>query len=126
MLGLCHWLLFSTAVFCVTIGSFTCMLGHFSMFDSLQTVAHQAPLCMEFSRQEYCSELLCPPPGNLSNLGPNPSLYTVSYIGRQVPYYQCHLGSLLAPLHVPYGKCENGCYSHVIMGVMLRSLKGVS
>ena len=29
------------------------------------TVAHQAPLTMGFSRQEYRSELPCPPPGHL-------------------------------------------------------------
>ena len=29
----------------------------------------QAPLSMGFSRQEYWSELLCPPPGDLSNPG---------------------------------------------------------
>ena len=28
----------------------------------------QAPLCMGFSRQEYWSGLLCPPPGDLPNL----------------------------------------------------------
>ena len=36
--------------------------------DSLQpqwTVAHQAPLSMEFSRQEYWSGLPFPPPGDL-------------------------------------------------------------
>ena len=32
------------------------------------TVARQAPLSMEFSRQEYWSGLLFPSPGNLSNL----------------------------------------------------------
>ena len=30
-------------------------------------VAHQAPLSMGFSRQEYWSELPFPPPGDLSN-----------------------------------------------------------
>ena len=34
------------------------------------TIAHQAPLFMEFSRQEYCSGLPCPPPGDL----PNPAI----------------------------------------------------
>ena len=29
------------------------------------TVAYQAPLSMEFSRQEYWNGLSCPPPGNL-------------------------------------------------------------
>ena len=32
-------------------------------------VAHQAPLSMEFSRQEYWSGLPLPSPGDLSNLG---------------------------------------------------------
>ena len=32
------------------------------------TVAHQAPLSMGFSRQEYWSGLPCPPPGDLPNL----------------------------------------------------------
>ena len=33
------------------------------------TVACQAPLSMGFSRQEYCSGLPCPPPGDLPNPG---------------------------------------------------------
>ena len=32
-------------------------------------IVHQAPLSMEFSRQEYWSGLLCPPPWYLSNPG---------------------------------------------------------
>ena len=45
------------------------------MPDSLQptwTGAHQAPLSMEFSRQEWYSGLLSPPPGDLSNPGIEP------------------------------------------------------
>ena len=38
------------------------------------TVAHWAPLSMGFSRQEYCSELSFPPPGDLPNPGIEPSL----------------------------------------------------
>ena len=37
------------------------------MSDSLQTVARQAHLAMELSRQEYWSGWLCPPPGDLPN-----------------------------------------------------------
>ena len=33
------------------------------------TAAHQAPLSMGFSRQEYWSELPCPSPGDLPNPG---------------------------------------------------------
>ena len=38
----------------------------------LWTVAHQAPLSMGFSRQEYCSGLPCPPPGDLPHPGIKP------------------------------------------------------
>ena len=34
------------------------------LFVTPQTVAHQAPLSMGFSRQEHCSELPFPPPGD--------------------------------------------------------------
>ena len=37
------------------------------LFATLWTVAHQAPLSMEFSRQEYWSGLPFPPPGDLPN-----------------------------------------------------------
>ena len=42
------------------------MLSRFSRmrFHIPWTVACQAPLSMGFSRQEYWSELPCPPPGN--------------------------------------------------------------
>ena len=47
------------------------------------TVAHQAPLSMEFSRQEYWSELPFPIPGDLPNLGINPaSLVSPALAGR--------------------------------------------
>ena len=37
-----------------------------------QTVLHQTPLSMGFSRQEYWSELPFPSPGDLPNLGIKP------------------------------------------------------
>ena len=37
------------------------------LFATPWTIAHQAPLSMEFSRQEYCSGLPFPPPGYLPN-----------------------------------------------------------
>ena len=39
---------------------------------TLWTVAHQAPLSMEFSRQGYWSGLPCLPPGDLPNPGIKP------------------------------------------------------
>ena len=38
------------------------------------TLAHQAPLSMEFSRQEYWSGLPFPPPGDLPDSGVEPTL----------------------------------------------------
>ena len=43
--------------------------SHVPLFVTPWTVAHQAPLSMGFSRQEYWSGLPCPPPGRLSNPG---------------------------------------------------------
>ena len=48
------------------------MLSGFSrvqLFVTLWIVAHQTPLSIGFSRQEYWSRLPCPPPGDLSDLG---------------------------------------------------------
>ena len=54
------------------LNQFACVLSHFScvrLFATLQTAAHQAPLSMEFSRQEYWSGLPFPSPGDLPNPG---------------------------------------------------------
>ena len=61
------------------------MLSHFSCvrrFVTLWTVAHQAPLCMGFSKQEYWSGLPFPPPGDLPNPGIKPvSVMSPALIG---------------------------------------------
>ena len=41
------------------------------------TIAHQAPLSMGFSRQEYWSGFQCPPPGALPNPGMEPGSPTM-------------------------------------------------
>ena len=56
-----------------------CMLSHFSrgqLFVTLWTTAHQSPLSMEFSRQEYWSGLPFPPPGDL----PDPGIELMSLV----------------------------------------------
>ena len=59
---------------------------------TLWTVAHQVPLSMGFSRQEYQSGLPFPTPGHLPNPWIEPtSLTSVSYFRRQVLYCWCHL-----------------------------------
>ena len=50
-----------------------CVLNHVQLFATLWTVAYQATLSMRFSRQEYWSGLLCPPPGDLSDPGIQPA-----------------------------------------------------
>ena len=51
---------------------FVCVLSHFDcvrLFATLWTIAHQALLCMGFSRREYWRGLPRPPPGDLSDPG---------------------------------------------------------
>ena len=47
--------------------------SHVWLFATLWTIAHQAPLSMGFSRQEYWSGLSCSPPGDLPNPGIKPA-----------------------------------------------------
>ena len=49
-----------------------CVLSRVQLFVTLWTVACQAPLFMEFSRQDYWSELPFPPPGDLPDPGIKP------------------------------------------------------
>ena len=65
-------------------------------FATPWTVAHQAPLSMEFSKQEYWSRLPFPTLGDLPNPGTEPTTLVVSCVGRWILYHWCHLGS---PLH---------------------------
>ena len=46
--------------------------NHVGLFATLWTLAHQAPLSMGFSRQEYWSGLQCLSPGDLPNPGIEP------------------------------------------------------
>ena len=48
------------------------LLSHIRLFVTPWTVAYQAPLSMEFSRQEYWSGLPFPSPGDLTNPGIEP------------------------------------------------------
>ena len=63
----------------------------------LWTVAHQAPLAMRFSRQEFWSGQSCSPPGGLPDPGTEPTSLT-SCFGRWDRYHQHHLGCPVALL----------------------------
>ena len=49
-----------------------CVLTHVWPVGTPWTVAHQAPLCTGFSRQEYWSGLACPCPADLPDPGTEP------------------------------------------------------
>ena len=54
---------------------YACVPSHFSyvqLFETLWTIAHQAPLFMAFSKQEYWSGLPLPSPGDLPHPGIEP------------------------------------------------------
>ena len=50
----------------------TCLLIHVQLCATPWTIAHQAPLSVEFSRQEYWSGLPFPSPGDLPDPGIEP------------------------------------------------------
>ena len=57
--------------------------GNFvQLFVTPWTVAHQVPLSMGFSRQEYWSRLPCPPPRDL----PNPVIEPLSPVAPGKPH----------------------------------------
>ena len=75
----------------------TCSLGrvYVQSFSRVQlfvapcTIAHQAPLPMEFSRQEYGNGVPFPIPRDLTFIS------CISPTGRQILYHQRHMGRLL-------------------------------
>ena len=59
------------------------VFSHVQLFATTWTVVHQAPLSMEFSRQEYWSGLLCPPSGDL----PDPGIKPVSLVSPALAFF---------------------------------------
>ena len=67
------------------------LLSRVRIFGNPWTVVCQAPLSMEFSRQEYWSGLPFPSPGDLPDLGSNPGLLHC----RQILYHLSHQGIII-------------------------------
>ena len=81
---------------CVCVCVCVCeLLNRIWLFATPWTVAHQAPLSMEFSRQEYWSGVPCPPPGNLPTQGLKAGVPHC----RQIPYHLNHQGSPFSSIH---------------------------
>ena len=53
-----------------------------TLCDPVDCVAHQSPLSMKFSRQEYCSGLPLPPPGDLLHM--SVTVYRTYMFGKKV------------------------------------------
>ena len=64
-----------------------CLLSHVRLFVTPQTAAHQVPLSMGFSRQEYWSGLPFPPLGESSLPRDQTHVSYVSCIGRWILYH---------------------------------------
>ena len=85
----------------LTLHGFLCMcaksFSHVQLFVILWTISCQVPLSMGFSRQEYWSGSLCPPPGDLSDPGVEPSsLKCPALAGRfftTITTWKAHVGS---------------------------------
>ena len=61
------------------------LFSHVRLFVTPWTVACQTPLSMGFSRQEYWSGLLCPPPWDLLDSRMEPCLTSPALTGRLFP-----------------------------------------
>ena len=87
-----------------------CVLSRFRwiwLFVTLWNVAHQALLSMEFSRQEYWSGLLYPPPGDLPDPGIQPaSPMSPSLAGRFFTTQETNLSKEWAWLPLRPSPCE--------------------
>ena len=81
----------STSCLGVVSGSMcVCMVSHNQLFVTPWTVAHQAPLSMGFSRQEYWTGLPFPPPGNLPDPGIEPTALVSPTLSRRILYQLRH------------------------------------
>ena len=83
--------------------------SHVQLFATQWTTNCQAPLSIEFTRQEYWGGLPCPAPGDL----PKPGIELTSFMSPALA-----VGSLsLAPLGSPcllYASIHSSSYSHSI------------
>ena len=65
-------------------------LSRVRLFAAPTTVAHQAPLSMGFSKQEYWSRLPFPPPGDLPNPGIKPASHLLPWQVGSLPLLLSH------------------------------------
>ena len=75
-----------------SVCSVLCVLSRGQPFVSPGTIAHQAPVSMEFPRQEYWSGVPFPPPGDL----PDPEIEPVSLASSELAggFFTSHTPSI--------------------------------
>ena len=83
----------------IYMGGCLYVLSHVWLFVAPWTIAHQGPLPMEFSRQEYWSGLPFPTPRDLPNPRDLTHISCVSCIGRQVLYHSATGETLMLISH---------------------------
>ena len=99
---------FSCHLLCVCVCGFSCA-GQ--LFATLWAVACQAPLSMQFSRQEYWSWWPFPSPGVL----PNPEIEPTSPAWQEASLPLCHLDNLeTLIMNSKYSQCWFTLYSEII------------
>ena len=107
-----HWIYFRGRVVTSNLIIFihfflrVCLLSCFShvwLFVTPWIVAHQAPLSMEFSRQEHWNGLPFPIPEGLPPLRDWTCISCISCVGRQIFLLLQHLGSLWSRMLKKWG-----------------------
>ena len=93
-----------------------CVLSRSQLFVTPWTVAHQAPLSMGFSRQEYWSRLPFPPPGDLLH----PGIETAS------PVSPALAGGffITVPPRKPFEKSRVWCINYTFSSTNIKTLNG--
>ena len=102
---------------CVCVYARVCVLSQVRLFATLWTVAHQAPLSMEFSRQEYWNGLPFPTPGDFPDPGIKPmvlvfpalvggSSFPLSHLGSPLDYNILPGSPVVKTLHFPCRGCK--------------------
>ena len=94
------------------------LLIHVRLSVTPWAVAHQAPLSMEFSRQEYWSGWPFPTPGNLPDSGDDLCFSCLSCVGRQDSLPLSHLGSNKAWLSIIGVESKNSLHlPHTVLEI---------
>ena len=89
------WLALFCKVYIIHDCVYTSSLSRIWFFVTLWTIAQQAPLAMEFFRQEYWSGLPCPSPGESSR--PRDLTWISCTAGGFFTYWaiRCQLGNII-------------------------------